>query len=112
MAETAPPIEPFRVDVPDAVLADLRDRIRDTRYPDRLADAGWDYGTDLGWLRATAAYWADGYDWRRAEAALNAWPHLVTTIDGQRIHAVHARSPHPGALPLLVTHGWPGSVAE
>ena len=117
MADTEPAVEPFRVDpfrveVAEDVLADLRERILDTRWPDQLADAGWDYGTDLGWLRRTAAYWADGYDWRQAEAALNTWPHLLTTIDGQRIHAIHARSPHPDALPLLITHGWPGSVAE
>jgi microsomal epoxide hydrolase len=112
MADTEPAVEPFRVEVAEDVLADLRERILDTRWPDQLADAGWDYGTDLGWLRRTAAYWADGYDWRQAEAALNTWPHLVTTIDGQRIHAIHARSPHPDALPLLITHGWPGSVAE
>ncbi len=112
MADTEPAVEPFRVEVAEDVLADLRERILDTRWPDQLADAGWDYGTDLGWLRRTAAYWADGYDWRQAEAALNTWPHLLTTIDGQRIHAIHARSPHPDALPLLITHGWPGSVAE
>lgn len=112
MASPPDAVEPFRVEVPQEVLDDLRDRIRDTRYPDQLPDAGWDYGTDLGWLRRAAAHWADEYDWRAAEATLNRWPHVVTRIDGQRIHAIHARSPHEGALPMIITHGWPGSVSE
>ena len=104
--------EPFRIDVPDAALDDLRRRVRDTRWPDQLPGSGWGYGTDASVLRPLAAYWADGYDWRAHEAALNAFPQLLTTVDGQQVHVIHARSPEPGALPLVLTHGWPGSVAE
>jgi microsomal epoxide hydrolase len=107
-----PLIEPFTVAVPDATLADLRDRLRRTRWPDQLAGTAWEYGTDLTYLQDLCAYWADGFDWRAAEARLNAWPHGITEIDGEPIHFIHARSDHAAALPLLVLHGWPGSVAE
>jgi epoxide hydrolase len=108
----AMPIEPFRIAVPDDELDDLRGRLRATRWPDQLPDAGWSYGTDLDYLRPLARYWADEYDWRRHETALNEFPQFLTTIDGQRIHFVHARSAVPEALPLVLTHGWPGSFAE
>lgn len=105
-------LEPFVVDIADAVLADLRTRLRATRWPDQLAGTAWDYGTDLSTLRDLCAYWADGFDWRAAERRLNQWPQFTTDIDGQRIHFIHARAEQPGAIPLLVMHGWPGSVAE
>ena len=105
-------IEPFAVEVPAAVLADLRDRLHATRWPDQLPGTGWDYGTDLGYLRDLCGYWADGFDWRAAERRLNRWPQFVTEIDGQRIHFIHAKAEHADAVPLLVLHGWPGSVAE
>lgn len=105
-------IEPFVVDIPAAVIADLRDRLRATRWPDQLAGTGWDYGTDLEYLRGLCEYWVDGFDWRAAQARLNRWPQFVTEIDGQRIHFIHARAERPDAIPLLVLHGWPGSVAE
>ncbi len=92
-------IEPFRISVPDAQIADLRQRLMDTRWPDQIPGSGWDYGCDLSWLQDLAAYWADGFDWRAAEARLNSRDQVVTTIDGQRIHAIHQRSPEPGALP-------------
>ncbi len=104
--------EPFTVAVAQSVLDDLSARLRATRWPDALPGSGWDYGTDLGYLRDLCRTWADGFDWRRQEARLNAWPQHVTEIDGARLHYLHARSPHPGALPLLLTHGWPGSVVE
>ena len=103
---------PFRVDVPDAVLVDLRERLARTRWPAQLDDAGWDYGTELSYLQALCAYWEREFDWRAAEARVNAWPQFETDIDGEHLHFIHARSPHPNALPLLVTHGWPGSVVE
>jgi microsomal epoxide hydrolase len=113
------PIEPFRIDVADAVLDDLRRRLADTRWPDQLPGTTWEYGTDLTTLRELCEYWRDGFDWRAAEAALNAWPQFTTTladdrfdVDGIHLHFVHARSPHPDALPLVITHGWPGSIAE
>ena len=106
------PIAPFRVDVPDAVLEDLRDRLARTRLPNQVEGAGWDQGTELGFLADLLAYWRDGFDWRAAEARINAFDQFVTEVDGQRIHFVHQRSPEPGALPLLISHGWPGSVVE
>ena len=105
-------IEPFRIDVPEAVLDDLRDRLLATRWPDPGTGEAWAQGTDLDYLRELCRYWADGFDWRRVEAQLNALPQFVTSIDGQRLHFVHARSPHPGALPLVIHHGWPGTFAE
>ena len=105
-------MEPFRVDVPQAVLDDLHDRLRRTRFPNQVAGAGWEQGTELAYLRELVDYWLDGFDWRAAEARLNAYPQQVTEVDGQRLHFVHARSPEPGAMPLLLVHGWPGSVVE
>jgi pimeloyl-ACP methyl ester carboxylesterase len=105
-------IEPFRIEIGDDELADLRRRIHDTRWPDQIPESGWTYGTDLTYLKPLAQYWADGYDWRRAEAELNQHPQFVTTIQGQRVHFLHVRSPHEDALPLVLTHGWPGSISE
>jgi epoxide hydrolase len=105
-------IRPFRIDIPEADLVDLCDRLRRTRWPDGLPQAGWDRGVPSGYLEQLAAYWADGYDWRKQEARLNQFPQHTTTIDGQPIHFLHVRSPEPDALPLLVTHGYPSSVAE
>lgn len=105
-------IEPFRIEVPDAVLDDLRERLARTRLPDQLEGAGWGYGTELGALRELCAYWREKFDWRAREEALNRLPHFRTKIDGLGLHFVHARSPEPNALPLLVAHGWPGSIFE
>jgi microsomal epoxide hydrolase len=100
----------FRIHVPDEVLDDLRERLARTRWPDQIPGSGWGYGTDLEYLRDLCESWRV-FDWRAQEARFNRWPHLLTEIDGQRVHAIHARSPEPDALPLLVTHGWPESVA-
>ncbi|MGA2838321.1 MAG: epoxide hydrolase family protein [Acidimicrobiales bacterium] len=105
-------IEPFAVRVDDAELEDLRQRLARTRFPEPVAGEGWDAGTPIGYLRELVGYWMGGYDWRREEARLNGFAQFLTTIDGQSIHFVHVRSPHDGALPLLLTHGWPGSVVE
>jgi pimeloyl-ACP methyl ester carboxylesterase len=105
-------ITPFRISVPDADLADLRERLRRTRWPEPETAAGWSQGVPLSYLQDLCRYWADGYDWRACEARLNALPQYRTTIDGLAIHFLHVRSPHPGALPLIITHGWPGSVVE
>ncbi len=110
--ETNADIEPFRIDVPQADLDDLRDRLARTRWPDELPGAGWDYGIPLDYTRELAEYWRTGYDWRAHEARLNEFGQFTTTIDGQRIHFLHVRSAVPDALPLVITHGWPGSVAE
>jgi epoxide hydrolase len=105
-------IEPFRVDVPQDVLDDLHERLARTRFPEQLPDAGWDYGAELGYLREFVEYWRDSYDWRAREARMNEFDHFTTQIDGARIHFIHARSPEPNALPIVLTHGWPGSIVE
>jgi len=103
---------PFRIDVPQADLDDLRDRLARTRWPDQVPGSGWDYGIPVEYVRELAGYWRTGYDWRVHEARLNGFGQFTTTIDGQRIHFLHVRSASPGALPLIITHGWPGSVVE
>jgi pimeloyl-ACP methyl ester carboxylesterase len=105
-------IEPFTIDVPEADLLDLRRRLDQTRWPDELPDSDWDYGVPLAYVRSLVEYWQSGYDWRNQEKIFNGYPQFVTTIDGQRIHFLHIRSPHESALPLLMLHGWPGSIAE
>ncbi|MES4900682.1 MULTISPECIES: epoxide hydrolase family protein [unclassified Streptomyces] len=109
---TSHPIHPFRIAVPQPDLDDLRERLVRTRWPDQLPGAGWSYGVSLDYVREVADYWAGEFDWRAQEARLNAFPQFTTDIDGQRVHFLHIRSPEPTALPLLITHGWPGSVAE
>ncbi|MGH3480358.1 MAG: epoxide hydrolase family protein [Jiangellaceae bacterium] len=113
MGETTQ-IRPFRIAIPQADLDDLHERLHRTRWPDQLrtAGAGWSRGVPLAYLEDLAAYWADGFDWRKQEADLNELPQFVTTIDGQDIHFLHVRSPEPSALPLLLTHGWPSSPVE
>lgn len=110
--DTSEEIRPFRIDVPQADLDDLHDRLARTRWPDELPGVGWDYGVPLDHTRELAHYWRTGYDWRAAEARLNAHPQFTTEIDGQRVHFEHVRSAEPDALPLILTHGWPGSFAE
>ncbi|MBL7501728.1 alpha/beta fold hydrolase [Frankia sp. CNm7] len=105
-------IAPFKADIPESDLADLRRRLVTARWPEKETVDDWSQGVPLEWLRDLCAYWADGYDWRRCEARLNAFDQFVTTIDGLDIHFLHVRSPNPDALPLLLTHGWPGSVLE
>jgi pimeloyl-ACP methyl ester carboxylesterase len=105
-------IRPFRIEITQADLDDLRDRLARTRWPDELPGVGWTRGVPLDYLKELAAYWRDGYDWRKHEAELNQHPQFTTTIDGANVHLLHVRSPEPDALPLILTHGWPGSVAE
>jgi pimeloyl-ACP methyl ester carboxylesterase len=105
-------IRPFRVHYPDEALADLKRRIAATRWPGREIVADQSQGVPLATMQKLARYWAADYDWKKCEARLNALPHFVTTIDGVDIHFIHVRSKHPNALPMIVTHGWPGSVIE
>jgi pimeloyl-ACP methyl ester carboxylesterase len=105
-------IRPFRVNVPEEQLVDLRRRIAATRWPDKETVADQSQGVQLATMRALARYWATDYDWRKCEAKLNALPQFVTTIDGVDIHFIHVRSKHPNALPIIITHGWPGSIIE
>src|SRR5262245_44690638 len=112
MSRSETDIRPFRIEVPQADLDDLRDRLARTRWPDELPGAGWAYGIPLAYTRELAEHWRTGYDWRRHEARLNEFPQFTTTIDGANVHFLHVRSPEAHALPLIVTHGWPGSVVE
>ena len=105
-------IRPFRIKVPQADLDDLQERLARTRWPDELPDVGWSRGVPLSYLKELAEYWRNGYDWREWEARLNEYPQFTTTIDGQNIHFLHVLSPEPDALPLVMTHGWPGSIVE
>jgi pimeloyl-ACP methyl ester carboxylesterase len=109
---TQPAVRPFRIDVPEEDLVDLRRRIAATRWPDRETVTDQSQGVPLAKIQEFVRYWETDYDWRKVEAKLNALPQFVTEIDGLDIHFVHVRSGHPNALPLLMTHGWPGSIIE
>ena len=106
------PVRPFRLDIPQAALDDLQRRLDHARWPDKETVGDWSQGTPLAALRDLCGYWRNGYVWRRCEARLNRLGQFATTIDGLEIHFLHVRSPHDRALPLLLTHGWPGSVVE
>ena len=105
-------IKPFRIDIAEADLVDLRRRIAATRWPDEVDGAGWDYGSNLGYMRELADYWLAGFDWREQERLLNELPQFMAEVDGQRLHFVHARGQGPNSMPLLITHGWPSTFWE
>jgi len=105
-------LKPFRIDVPQADLDDLRDRLHRTRWSDELPGAGWERGVPVGYLKDLATYWADTFDWRAQEALINRYPQFSTVLDGQNVHFLHVRSARADATPLLLIHGWPGSVVE
>jgi epoxide hydrolase len=105
-------LRPYAVALPEADLEELHRRLSATRWPDEIAGAGWSRGVPVGYLRELAEYWRSGFDWRAVEAELNAYPQFVTDVDGATVHLVHVRSPEPDAVPLLITHGWPGSILE
>ena len=116
-------IRPFRIDIPEQDLEDLRDRLGRTRWTNELpldtsgpqtglVPPGWEYGVPVSYVKELVEYWRDGYEWRAWEAKLNAYPQCTTTIDGQNFHFLHARSPEPDAIPLILTHGWPNTVVE
>jgi pimeloyl-ACP methyl ester carboxylesterase len=104
--------EPFRVDIPEEEMYYLRRRLRDTRWPSRVENSGWNYGIDDDYMRSLVDYWLNVFDWRAQEAALNAWPQVLCTVGGHAIHALHVPGRGPSPLPLLLTHGWPSSVVE
>jgi pimeloyl-ACP methyl ester carboxylesterase len=103
---------PFTIDIPQAVLDDLAERLARIRWPDEVEDAGWDYGTNRAYLRTLVDYWRDGFDWRAQERALNAWHHYRAEVDGLGIHFIHERGKGPHPLPLILTHGWPSTFVE
>lgn len=104
--------EPFKINVADAVLTDLRERLERVRWPGEIPNTAWDYGANLAYIKELVDYWRTHYDWRAHERQLNRWPQFRVTIDGQRIHYIHARGNGPKPFPLIITHGWPGSIAE
>jgi pimeloyl-ACP methyl ester carboxylesterase len=110
--EAGQAIEPFRISVSDAVLQDLEMRLARTRWPDEIEGSGWDYGTDLGYARELVTYWREKFDWRAQERRLNQFDQFTTNVDGLRVHFIHQRSKNPRAMPLVLTHGWPGSIFE
>lgn len=108
----SPDVHPFRVDVPQSDIDDLHRRLDATRWPDELPGVGWAYGVPKDYLQDLVHHWRHVYDWRAAEERLNSWPQFTTEIDGARVHFAHIRSPEPDATPLIMTHGWPGSIVE
>ncbi|MBM7774563.1 pimeloyl-ACP methyl ester carboxylesterase [Actinokineospora baliensis] len=105
-------MQPFHIEIPQADLDDLRHRLATTRWPAEAPEPGWRRGVPVGYLKELAEHWRDEFDWRAAEARLNRYPQFRTEIDGTTVHLLHVRSPEPNALPLVLTHGWPGSIAE
>ena len=105
-------VRPFNINISDEALADLRNRIEATRFPEKETVGDFSQGVQLAFIQALAKYWATDYDWRKCEATLNSLPNFITEIDGLDIHFIHVRSKHDDALPLIVTHGWPGSPIE
>lgn len=110
--ENVEEIRPFRVDVSQADLDDVQDRLARARFAEDLPESGWDYGVPASEVRTLVAHWRTGYDWRRLEARLNAYPQFTTTIDRQNVHFLHVKSVRSNAVPLILTHGWPGSIVE
>lgn len=104
--------EPFKINVPDEVLADLRERLARTRFPDEISGSGWDYGTNLAYLRELVEYWRTTYDWRKHERALNQFSQYRARINGLNVHFIHEPGRGPNPIPLLLVHGWPGSICE
>jgi pimeloyl-ACP methyl ester carboxylesterase len=105
-------IRPFKIEIPDAEIEDLRRRLASTRWPEKELVDDWSQGIPLSYVQEVCAYWGEKYDWRSREALLNQWPQFMTEIDGIDIHFIHVRSKHENAMPLVITHGWPGSVVE
>ena len=105
-------VTPFTIDIPEADIADLRTRLARTRWPDEITGTGWDYGVDLNYMKELSAYWRDGFDWRTQERALNRFPQFIARMDDLDVHFIHVRGKGPSPKPLVLTHGWPSSVAE
>ena len=104
--------KPFEIHVSDEVLADLKQRLADTRWPDELPGTGWDYGFNLAYMKQLVDYWQNGFDWRAQEKLINSFQHFKADVDGLGIHFIHERGKGPDPMPLVITHGWPGSFFE
>jgi microsomal epoxide hydrolase len=105
-------ISPFQIAIPDEAIADLNRRLENTRIPDQIDDTSWEYGTDVSYLEELIQYWRDDFDWREQETMLNQFDQYTTDVDGLEMHFIHQRSENPDAIPLMIVHGWPGSVSE
>ena len=105
-------IEPFTINIPDADIADLKERLSRTRWPGEIAGGGWDYGTNLDYLKELCAYWETEFDWRKQEAYLNQWSQFKADVDGFGVHFIHEKGKGPNPIPLVFTHGWPGTFYE
>jgi pimeloyl-ACP methyl ester carboxylesterase len=105
-------IRPFKVEIPEATLNDLRERLTRTRWPDEISESGWDYGSNLSYMKELIDYWQTGFDWRAQEEAINAFAHFRATVNGLNIHFIHERGKGSRSIPLIITHGWPGSFYE
>ena len=112
LAQGTAPVVPFKIAVPDAVLADLKERLARTRFPSEIEGSGWDYGTNLAYLRELVTYWRTTFDWRAQERRLNQLPQFKTHIEGLDLHFIHKKSSRADAVPLVFVHGWPGSIVE
>lgn len=112
LANNDAPITEFEIAVPDEAIADLKRRLQNTRLPDQIENSSWEYGTDLAYLTELIEYWQDDFDWREQEAQLNQFDQFKTEIDGLTMHFIHQRSENPDAIPLMIVHGWPGSISE
>ena len=105
-------VQPFKIHVPEETLEDLRDRLGRTRWPDEIPDSGWQYGANLAYMKELVEYWRTRFDWRAQEQAMNSFPHFKVDVDGLGIHFIHERGQGPNPIPIIVTHGWPGSFYE
>src|SRR5262249_14968101 len=105
-------VQPFTIQIDDEVLRDLKQRLQRTRWPDEIIASGWNYGTNLDYLKQLVTYWRDVYDWRAQERLLNSFPQFQTTINGLGLHFVHVKGKGPDPMPLIISHGWPGSFFE
>ena len=105
-------VQPFKVEVPEAILEDLRERLARTHWPDEIPDSGWDYGSNLDYIKELAHYWRTGFDWRVQERAINSFAQFRASVDGLGIHFIHERGKGPKPLPIIITHGWPSSFFE
>ncbi len=112
LANNGSSITPFEIVVPDAAISDLKNRLQNTRLPDQISETTWEYGTDKAYLTELIDYWENEFDWREQERTLNQFDHFKTEIDGIEMHFIHQRSEHPDAIPLMIVHGWPGSISE
>lgn len=105
-------IKPFVANIPQQILDDLKLRIRDTRWPDEIIDSGWSYGANLSYMKKLADYWLNTFDWRKIEKEVNSYPNFMADIDGYKIHFLHIKGKGKKSIPLIITHGWPGSFVE